>query len=100
RVFLAELFGDLQESLSQALLAINRDEVGDDLLLVRNPNGQILDEAFEKIVRSQPAEKLPARNLFQERVFHCGRGFEPGPKPGQAQLAENIPSAVDRKHAF
>src|SRR6185295_9979109 len=57
RIFLSQLFGDLQQGLSQTLLAINRHQVGDDLLLVRNTHSQVLDEAFEEGVFCQALEK-------------------------------------------
>lgn len=100
RIFLAELSGDLQQRLPKALLAINRHEIGDDLLLVGNSHGQILDKAFEERVFGEATKKLGAGNLFQESIFHCGCSLHPGPKPGQAQFSENISRSVDGKHAF
>src|SRR5437868_704636 len=100
RVFLAELPGDLKQRLTQALLAINGHEVGDYLLLVRDPHRQVSDEAFEERIFCQAIEKLATRDLFQESVFHRGRRFQPASKSRQTQLAENISRAVNGEHTF
>jgi hypothetical protein len=42
RVFLAEGARQLQQRLTQSLFAVNRHQIGDDLLLVSDPHRQVL----------------------------------------------------------
>ena len=50
RVFLAECASQLQQRLAQSLFAINRHQIGDDLLLVGNAHCQVPHEALEQRV--------------------------------------------------
>ena len=50
RIFLAQRAGELQKRFPQALFAIDRHEVGDDLLLVSNADGEVANETFKQRV--------------------------------------------------
>ncbi len=50
RAFLAEFARQLQQHLAQSLFAVNRHQVGDDLLLVSDPHRQVLREALKQRV--------------------------------------------------
>src|SRR6185436_17034705 len=88
-VFLAEFSRDLEQRLSKALLAVNRHQVRDDLLLVGHPHCQISDKPFEERVALQPFEEFVARDFFEECLFHRSRGLEPPAESRQTQLAKN-----------
>jgi hypothetical protein len=50
RIFLAEFARQSQQRLAQSLFAVNRRQVGDDLLLVSDPRRQVLHEARKQRV--------------------------------------------------
>lgn len=100
RVLLAKFAGQLQQGLAQSLFAVDRHQVGDDLLLLRDARGQILHEAFEQRVAAQQFQELSAGNQFQDRLFHGHGGFQARARAGEAQLAENISRGVDGEQAL
>src|SRR5581483_11233179 len=100
RVFLAHGAGELQQSLAEPLLAIDRHQVGDDLLLIGDARRQIAHEPLRQRVARKTREKLRARNLLERRGFHRRCGFQTRAQAAQTQLAENVAVAVDGQQAF
>src|SRR5712691_3576743 len=82
------------------MFAIDRDKIGDDLLLIRNAHCKVLNEALEQRGSTQSREELITGYFFQRTVLHRGGCFQPPAQPGQAELAEHIPGPVNGKHAF
>ena len=58
RIFLAHGAGQLQQRLAQPLLAIDRDEIGDDLLLVGYAHRQVAHEPLIQRVVAQTGKEL------------------------------------------
>src|SRR5205085_9117747 len=75
RIGLTEFVREGQERFGEAMFAIHRNQVSDDLLLIRYSSGEVMDKSFDQRVFVQVPEKIRARQALQLRVLHGDRRF-------------------------
>ena len=65
-VSLAQGAGQLQQRLAQALLAVHRHQIGDNLVLLGDAHRQISDKSLQQQVATQAAEKQAAWYFLED----------------------------------
>jgi hypothetical protein len=98
-VLFAELSGQLQQDSGKAVLAIGRDQVADDLLLLGDAENNVLDKGFVQSFLRQLGQEIVRPDLFEHAVPH-GRGSFDTPSLSQTQFSKKIAGGVDRQQTL
>jgi hypothetical protein len=95
----ADLAGQVQQDGREAVLAVHGDELGDQLLLLKQPLSQVLDELFPHAIVVEQGHEARLRDPPQNRRRHGGEAFR-SVQVAEAQLPDDVTRGEDALQAL